>query len=170
MVGRIHERAVRPNSRRLRNEVGLGGRIRVNLSGASSGPVETVKGANMSFHRRALAAVGGFDPGYGGTAFLEDADISLRLQAAGFQIWFEAGAALTHFSAPSGGVRANPEEAEWWRFHNTGRLVGRHRGRLGAATMTMVFSAIAVKRAIYWRHPRAFPRLLDALHQGYMSE
>lgn len=169
VVGRIREAVERSNSAVVRNDLGVGGRIRVNLDGPAAGPIAMVKGANMSFHRQALEAAGGFDAGFGGTAFLEEADVSLRVAAAGYRIWFAPQASLTHFSAPSGGVRMTRDEAEWWRFHNTARLLRRHRGRRSAIAMSAVFCAIAIKKAVTWRQPAVIPSLLGALAKGWMS-
>ena len=168
VVGRIHEAVLKPNSARVRNDLGFGGRMVVNLSGDRSGPIQTVKGANMSFRRDALVAAGGFDAGFGGTAFLEDADVSLRVRAAGYEVWYAAGASLTHFSAPSGGVRMSDELSGWWRFHNTGRLVRRHRGNRGAVAMAAVFGVIAARDA--WRSPRRVVRLMRGMLQGWARE
>lgn len=170
VVGRIEEQRLQPNVAFRTNRVGLGGRVQVNLQTRESGAIETLKGCNMSFRRQALQQAGPFDPGFAGTAFLEDADMSTRVRAAGWQLWFSAHAAVVHHSAPNGGVRPGSRMAqEWWRFHNTGRFVRRHRSALTWPWVGATFAGVAAKRAAEWRSVRAAPRLLGALVKGWHS-
>jgi GT2 family glycosyltransferase len=166
VAGRIIERRVRGNAAGPRNDLDLGGRVRVDLSPWGPGAVTTVKGANAAFRRAALDAVGGCDPGYGGTAFLEDADWSTRVRRAGWRVAWAPDAAVVHHSAPAGGCRADPRQAEWWRFHNTGRFIRRHRPWTAPAVW-LTFSAIAAKRAAAWRDPSAVGTLLAAWVEGW---
>lgn len=168
VVGRICELALRSNAATTQNRVGRGGRIRSRLDGTRPQPIETLKGANMSFRAEALRAAGPFDEGYGGTALLEDADMSERVRAAGWVLRYCPEAGLDHLHAPVGGVRRDTaQQAEWWRFHNTGYFVRRHRGWPSAPPVALTFGAIAVRRAVQWRSPTAVPRLLRALGRGW---
>ncbi len=165
-VGRIVERVVRPNAPVGTCRIDPGGRARCNLDGGVASDVESLKGANMSFRRLALTGLGGFDPGYGGTAFLEEADVAARLAAAGWRLRFAPDAAIDHLSLPSGGCRATrPLDAERARFHNTGRWVARHRP-WSAGVVMATFTAIAAKRAAEWGDPTAVTTLLGALADG----
>lgn len=167
VVGRIIEHRVQPNSPSVANRMSLGGRIVTNLDGLEAGPIATLKGANMSVRAAALAEAGGFDPGWHGTAFLEDADVSMRIRGAGWALRFEPRACVEHLSAPSGGVRQpDPLATEGWRFHNTGRFVRRHHG-WRRPLVELTFLAIAVKRAASWRRPGAVGALMAALHRGF---
>ncbi len=166
VVGRIVERVVQPNARPGTCRIDAGGRARCNLDGGVASDVESLKGANMSFRRLALTAVGGFDPGYGGTAFLEEADVAARLRRDGWRLRHEPDAAIEHLSLPSGGCRATaPLDAERARFHNTGRWVARHRP-WSAGVVAATFTAIAAKRAAEWGDPTAVTTLLGALAEG----
>lgn len=170
VVGRIVERTLRPNARSTTNRLDRAGRVRTNLEGREPVPIETLKGANMSFRRSALLEAGGFDEGYAGTAFLEDADASVRVARRGWSLRFEPDAAVVHLSEPTGGVRVGDRlRTEWWRFHNTGRFVRLHRGRAAVLPMALAFTAVAVRRAAEWRQPEALPKLLRALHRGWSS-
>lgn len=165
-AGRVVERHLRPNARGPRNDVALSGRVRTDLTRWAPGEVATAKGANMAVRRAAVAATGRFDPGYTGTAFLEDADWSIRAVAAGWRLVWTPDAAVVHHSAPSGGCRATARDAERARFYNTGRFVRRHRAwSVGAAALT--FAAIAARRAASWRDPSAAPALLADLARGW---
>jgi GT2 family glycosyltransferase len=148
VVGRIDERVVRPNSRRTRNDLGWSGRVRTNLTGRVGGEVGSCKGANMSFRRVALTSAGPADEGYGGTAFLEDADWSTRVRRLGWRLRFEPRASLTHLSAPAGGCRVEgPLDAEWWRFRNTGYFMRRHRAGWAWVPL-LAFTGLAARRGL----------------------
>ncbi len=168
VVGRIEERVALPNSLRTENRLDLGGRIRTNLTGDRSQPIQTLKGANMCFRRIALEQAGPFDSAYAGTALLEDADMSTRVAQCGWSLRFEPSAAVEHLSLPSGGVRVGSAlSTERWRFHNTAYFMRRHRSKLSLVPMVATFSAIAIKRAVAWREPTAVARLMVALARGW---
>jgi GT2 family glycosyltransferase len=59
----------------------IDGRITGRFDTDVAGPVDHARGCNMSFRRRALVEVGGFDVRYGGTAHLEDTDMCVRVRA-----------------------------------------------------------------------------------------
>jgi GT2 family glycosyltransferase len=166
VAGRIIERRLRPNGVGPRNDLDLGGRVRVDLSRWAPGAVATVKGANAAFRRAALDAVGGCDPGYAGTAFLEDADWSTRVRRAGWRVAWAPDAAIVHHSAPAGGCRADARGAERWRFHNTARFIRRHRAWT-APLVGATFAAIAARRAAQWRDPAAAAELVAAWVEGW---
>jgi GT2 family glycosyltransferase len=167
VVGRIEERTVRPNAPRTTNRLGPGGRVLTNLEGRAPVDVATLKGANMSFRRAALLAAGPADPRYVGAALLEDADWSTRVAALGWRLRFVPEAAVAHLSLPAGGCRvASAQEREASRFRSTGTFVRLHRPWT-APLVAATFSAIAARRAMAWRSPRAVLRLLGALADGW---
>lgn len=69
--------------------------------------VDHLLGANMSFRRSALEAIGGIRGNYPGTCLCEESDISLRLGQAGGTLIFAPRAIVRHVAAPytSGGQR-----------------------------------------------------------------
>lgn len=69
--------------------------------------VDHMLGANMSFRRTALDAIGGIRGNYPGTCLCEESDISLRLGKAGGTLLFQPHAIVRHVAAPytSGGKR-----------------------------------------------------------------
>jgi GT2 family glycosyltransferase len=169
-VGRIRERMLRPNARGTTNRVGWSGRIRTRLEGERQGPIETLKGANMSLRRSALEQLGsGFDEGYGGTALLEDADLSVRLTRLGWRLCFVPQASLEHLHVPVGGVRTDGPDPTWWRFRNTGYFIRRHRGLRGLAPLLVGFGALAGREALVARSPARALRLMGALAGGWRA-
>jgi len=166
VAGRIIERDLVPNSRRVANRVGIDGRVRTNLDGGLAQAVESQKGANMSFRSDALRAAGGFDPSFGGTAFLEDTDASQRIRRLG-QIRYAPRAAVVHLSAPSGGVRpARPEDGLLSRFRNTGRFLAAHHP-VRVLPAAGAFAAIALREGMRAGDPRLSARLVLALGAGF---
>jgi glycosyltransferase involved in cell wall biosynthesis len=61
--------------------------------------VDFVRGANMALWRWAIEAIGGFDPGFNGTALREETDVCLRLRRRGMRIVFDRDAAVDHVEA-----------------------------------------------------------------------
>ena len=120
----------------------------------------------MSFRAEVFREIGGFDPGYNGTAFLEETDFATRMRAAGWSLMFSPRASLVHFSAPRGGVRAEPQTTEHWRFRNTGYYVAKHRGLVGLLPVIPTFGAIALNRAWKWRNPGVLLSLSRAMLEG----
>lgn len=164
VTGRIVELRLQNNAVGLCNEVGRDGRIRTCLDGATAGAIGSLKGANMSIRRDALMQAGPFEEALGGTALLEDAELSARLIAAGWRLRFVPEAAVTHHHDPAGGVRQATARATLAaRFHNTGFFVGRHRPRRDLALVLPVYGAIALRHG----GPAAVPGLTRDLIEGW---
>ncbi|APZ35205.1 hypothetical protein BOH66_13835 [Microbacterium aurum] len=64
--------------------------------------VDHLLGANMSFRRSALDAIGGIHGNYPGTCLCEESDISLRLKNAGGRLVYQPDALVHHVAAPYG--------------------------------------------------------------------
>lgn len=167
VVGRIVERVLRPNARRTTNRIDRGGRIRTRLDGDVAVDIETLKGANMSLRRRALAEAGPFDPGYAGTALLEDADLSTRVRALGWRLRYEPRAGVDHEHHDAGGVRVGRASA--WRLHNTAYFVRRHRARRDLPLVLATSAAVALRVAVRERDPLAVGRLAVAFARGWRA-
>jgi GT2 family glycosyltransferase len=61
--------------------------------------VDHLIGCNMSFRRRALEQVGGFDPTYTLTNLREETDLCVRVRKAGWRIIYDPELAVVHVSA-----------------------------------------------------------------------
>ena len=168
VVGRILELRLASNASGLVNRVDRGGRVRCNLQGTTPGEVHTLKGANMSYRRRALAQAGPFDERYRGTSLLEDADLSTRVAALGWRLLFVPEAAVDHHHDPHGGVRvADERERLAWRFRNTAYYLRRHRGWGALGPMLATQAAVAMKHVVTLRAPGALPTWSAALRRGW---
>ncbi len=164
VVGRIVERRLQANAPTLRNEVGRDGRIRTRLDGLEPGPVASLKGANMSLRRKALETAGPFEEALGGTALLEDAELSERMVRGGWQLRYAPDAAVDHAHDPEGGVRQRTSMgALQARFRNTGFFLGRHRPRRDLPLVWATHAAVALRHG----GPLVAPQLLRALASGW---
>lgn len=84
---------VEPSGRVIAKDAGLVSVIQVE--------VDHLIGCNMSFRRKALEQVGGFDPNYTLTNLREETDLCVRVKKAGWRIVFMPSIAVLHFSARS---------------------------------------------------------------------
>jgi GT2 family glycosyltransferase len=80
--------------------------------------VTTAPGANMSFRRDVLVAVGGVDERFAGNAFRWENDLCLRVRAAGRRVVYDPRPTVHHFYRSAGG-------SENRHLHGTG--AGSHR-------------------------------------------
>lgn len=115
--------------------------------------------ADMAYRRAALQRVGGFDERFG-RAYREDADLALRVIAAGYRI-VEGRRRTVHPVRPSGPLasvraqRGNADDALMRRRHGPGwrERIGDGPGRLRWHGLTTTAAAIALGTAAR-RHPR----------------
>jgi ABC-type multidrug transport system fused ATPase/permease subunit/GT2 family glycosyltransferase len=151
------------------------------VANAPGGPVhvlltdevaEHIPGCNMAFRRSALRAVGGFDPRFRTAG--DDVDICWRLQDAGEQVGFHAGAVVWHHRRASirgfwhqqrGYGRAEALlEAKWPERYNAaghvnwaGRIYGP--GGVGLFRRWRVYYGTWGSAAFQSRHEAPAPRL-----------
>jgi succinoglycan biosynthesis protein ExoA len=122
----------------MRSPAGAGGATyRV---GGDEGPVDTVYLG--VFRREALTAVGGFDPAF---ARNQDAELNLRLQRAGFQVWFDPKLTVAYTPRDRVGALAS----QYLQYGRWRRLTARtHAGslaprQLAAPALVLGFLALA---------------------------
>lgn len=70
-----------------------------------AGPVFGACAGACLYRAKALAEVGGFDPAY--FMYVEDTDLGLRLQRAGWRCWFEPDAIVHHEGSATTGYRSD---------------------------------------------------------------
>lgn len=71
--------------------------------------VDTLRGANMAFRRKALEEIGGFDEQYIENSFREDTDVCVRIQRAGCRIIYSSDLKVRHLLAEEGGCRGREQ-------------------------------------------------------------
>lgn len=122
VAGRVLESVERPHTLhpggvgRVRS---FDGRITRNFDSDTPAIVDHAPGGNMSFRRELLLRISGFDTRFGGTAHLEETDVSLRVRHCGYRITYQPAACVTHLSLQTGGCR-ELDLATWlyWYGHN----------------------------------------------------
>jgi GT2 family glycosyltransferase len=87
----------------------------------------SVMGANMSFRRKALLAINGFDENFTKNALWEEIDCAFRMRKAGWKIWYCADARVRHLHIAEGGCRSGGRYAYCFnQFANTAYFAARH--------------------------------------------
>jgi GT2 family glycosyltransferase len=89
----------------------------------------SIMGANMSFRRRALRDVGGFDEHFRANAYWEEVDCAFRVRRAGWRIFYCADARVKHLREELGGCRSQRERGLRYLYHqfaNTAYFASRH--------------------------------------------
>jgi GT2 family glycosyltransferase len=97
-----------------------------NFSLPRSGPTISAMGANMSFRRKALLSIGGFDERYRSNALWEEIDCCLRIIAQGSALRYCAEAKVAHFRQQNGGCRQERKYRYLYhQFANTAYFAAR---------------------------------------------
>jgi len=144
VAGRVEE-ALPPNAPPGVAKIDLFGRVYTNFSSDRAVRVATAKGCNMSFRRKAILGIGGFDARYGGSAILEETDACYRLRAAGWDLVYEPRAAVRHLFAAAGGCRTGSwREERYWLFHNSALFYRRAKPAAGRPFFLAAFAARAL--------------------------
>jgi GT2 family glycosyltransferase len=119
--------------------------------------VEWFVGCNMSFSRPALAASGGFDPGFTGDNSYEEVDHSVRVRKAGYRLRFVPGAEVTHLAVPRNpDVATRDFESPRHRFYlarNGTYFYLKNFGPRGAFVRSFVFERMRGLTAYSVKHP-----------------
>ena len=103
------------------------GELVQNFSCAKSQYTVSVMGANMSFRRKALLAINGFDENFTKNALWEEIDLAFRMRKAGWKIWYCADARVRHLRDAEGGCRSGGRYAYCFnQFANTAYFAARH--------------------------------------------
>jgi GT2 family glycosyltransferase len=105
--------------------------------------VSTAPGANVSFRREVLLALGGADERFAGNAFRWENDLCLRVRAAGYTVVYDPRPTVHHFYGSAGGAEnrhlhgRGPGSHRWYRdfFHNHVYLSLTHMPRATLAPL-----------------------------------
>lgn len=135
--------------------------------------VEFVTGAALGLRRQAYEELGGFDPAYF-PGYYEDVDLCWRARAAGYKVWYEAGAIAYHYEGGTFGREARyylPLHRNRLRFvlkyFSTSALLSEflpsERARLQGTLADLDRRASA---AVYRAAARSFEAALEKTRQG----
>lgn len=140
---------------------------------AATGEVEAdhVPGGNFSVWREAVRAAGGFDEALAvGAALYEEAEFCLRLRKAGYLVWFNGRARLTHLAAVGGGCRVEDVPAYVRGLaHNRGVVIGRHLRWFHWPSAAARVKWLGLAYALHYRRPAALPACAAGLLKGFLQ-
>jgi GT2 family glycosyltransferase len=129
---------------------------------------DTGRGCNFSVWRSVIRTVGGVDEALDvGAALYEETDLFLRIGAAGYRIWFNGLARLTHLAAPSGGCRV--EEVEDYVFalaRNRAVVIQRHTRPIHRLTAFGRLGLLAASYARAYRNAGVLSAALRGVREG----
>lgn len=171
VAGRVVEEVAKPQI--LAGGGGVGrvrrydGRITRHFDARHPCDIDHVPGNNMSFRRQILVDIGGFDRRFGGTAHLEESDVSLRVTARGWRLRFAPEASLTHLSLQVGGCR-ELDLTKWLYWYGHNYLLFARKNLPGWAFPIFLTERIAKLLFTALRHARPdyFTRGLAGLRDG----
>ena len=128
--------------------------------------VEHAPGGNFSVLRQVISSVGGFDEFLNvGAALCEELEFCLRVRRAGYRIYFNGAARLTHLAATNGGCRVtNVREHVYALMHNQSLVIRRHLGRFKMPVAMVRLGLIGLAFARHYRSPSL---LVDALRGSW---
>jgi glycosyltransferase involved in cell wall biosynthesis len=130
----------------------------------------SIYGGNAAYHREIAIAVGMFDPQLGRR---EDSDLNLRLQEAGYELWWLPGAPIVHFT-PASRLKFRVilrERFNDGRYIAVQRLKFRRKGldrglyraaRLIGGPFQALLHLLAAAVRLPCRHPKGIEHLLQA--------
>jgi len=126
--------------------------------------VTTAPGANVSFRRDVLLAVGGVDERFVGNAFRWENDLCLRVRAAGYRVVYDPRPTVHHFYGSPGGNEnrhlhgRDPGSHRWYRdfFRNQVYIALKHMPRRSLAPLLWRLYRSHVMNGPYVREGLAF--------------
>lgn len=108
--------------------------------------VDYVEGACMLARRHAYLFVGGFDEGY--FMYAEDVDLCRAIRDAGWEVWYQPDAVVTHLGGGSSGGRRPEREADLYRSRV--RYQRKYHGNPAArALKAMILATALAKLALH---------------------
>ena len=90
--------------------------------------VDHLLGANMSFRREVLVALGGIRDGFPGTCLREETDVALRVRGAGWRLVFTPHAEVVHVAGPYARGRRFDARYAYFAQRNHVVLLARNLG------------------------------------------
>jgi len=118
---------IEPNFRGV-GKISWWGKVAGGYSSKIPQEIGNLIGCNMSFRKKVLESVGGFDEKFIGNALREETDVALRIKKLGWKIVFSPKPQLVHLRAETGGCRKGKNRLGWYKdfFHNEAYFCLKH--------------------------------------------
>jgi GT2 family glycosyltransferase len=100
----------------------------IDLPGTGKMEVDHLIGCNMSFRRKALEQVGGFDANYTLTNLREETDLCIRVKKAGWRVIYDPSIAVVHVSARAQAFFGDFPGTQYSNGRNSTYFVVKHYG------------------------------------------
>ena len=142
-----------------------------NWSGGFKTEIQYMAGSNVSYRKKALEEVNGFDASFGkGFAFMEDCELAIRIRKIGYKLIFEPKAKMEHLQVNSGGTRQkNLLDFRYWYCYNYSKFIYRHYNFIRASFyfLQQIFQEFI--RAIYYHRIKIFNSGVRGLINGFSA-
>lgn len=128
--------------------------------------VDFPQGCNMSFRRKLLLDIGGFDERFLGNGYFFEVDVGLRVKQAGMKVVFEPRAELIHFMAERGGARVSDKSKHTYYFVKNGKyLMTKHSKPVSKIIFPSRMLAYGFLKALYNLDISIFKSTLKGLYE-----
>ncbi len=128
--------------------------------------VKHVGGCNMSFRREALIRAGLFDESFGGTAVLEETDMSFRVRGLGYRLIFEPNAVVKHLELTYGGCQTEDfNSLIYWLYYTDTLVYMRYFRRI---TLFFFLARMLIRMSFYILFKMDY-KIFDSAKKGYLN-
>ncbi|MFH1366372.1 MAG: glycosyltransferase [Patescibacteria group bacterium] len=148
------------------------GRVFPNSQSEIKQEINAPRGGNVSYRKKVIDDIGGFDERFIGNAMREETDLSLRVFKAGYKIIFEPKAKLVHLGVGRGGSRQK-NRLDWYFdfFHNETLFFLKHfpRKYFPLLVFRKIRPIIACMFWYGWFRPKSLATPIKGFMAGYRS-
>jgi GT2 family glycosyltransferase len=139
---------------------------------AWEGDVDHARGCNFSTWKSLLTALGGIDETLQvGAALYEETDFCLRAREAGYRVYFNGRARLTHLNASDGGCRVTDVSAYIYGLsHNRAILIQRHLRWYQRPTALFALLRLGLAYSVRYRRPAALRSCFRGWRDGSRND
>ena len=144
------------------------GRVFPNADSDKKQEINAPRGGNVSYRRKIIEKIGGFDERFVGNAMREETDFSLRIFRSGFKIVYEPKAFLVHLALTRGGSRKK-DRLDWYFdfFHNETLFFLKHFPKIYLPIL--FFRKLRAIIACMTWYGKLRPKALSAPFRGFYS-
>jgi GT2 family glycosyltransferase len=151
--------------------------LRFDRSSTEGAAVAVFSTCNGSVRREAFLSVGGFDENFSGASYGDDADLVLRMHAAGLHVVYDPRPWLVHLMMPTGGLRLSDPRNQFSEADRalSGWIFALRHGR-GRVFWALVYGwvlrrTLLLKRNAMrpWRWPRIMVGLVRSLRGAHKA-